>query len=336
MSVLGVGMARSDKVWVGFDLGGTKMMAAVVNDRFEVLGRVKRKTKAQAGGDAGLARVIETIEMVLKETGTDEERLGGIGIASPGPLDLDDGVILDLPNLGWVNVQLKKNVSKAFGVEVVVGNDVDVGTYGEYCRGAGKGARCVLGLFPGTGLGGGCVYEGRIIRGRKASCLEIGHIQVQPQGPLCGCGKRGCLEIMCSRLAISSAAAVAAYRGEAPNLLAAAGMDISNIKSSVLAASIAAGDKAVEEIVRSAARWLGVGISIGVNMLAPDVVVLGGGLVEAMPDIILKEAAKSAAEQVMPSFCGTYKVVPAKLGDDAGVIGAVGLIMEHSKAGGKL
>lgn len=162
--------------------------------------------------------------------------------------------------------------------------------------------------------------------------MEIGHIQVQPDGPLCGCGNRGCLERLSSRLAISAAAAEAAYRGEAPHLLATAGMDLKNIKSSVLAASIKAGDVAVEKIVRNASRWLGVGVSMAVNMLAPDVVVLGGGLVEAMPDLIVEEAAAASKEHVMPSFRDTYKVVPAKLSDDAGVIGAAAMIKQGFEA----
>jgi glucokinase len=325
-------MGAKEKYWIGFDLGGTKMMSCVFDDNLQVIGREKRKTKAQAGAEAGLKRIIETIDRSLADAGISRKQITGIGMSSPGPLDLNKGVILDLPNLGWVDVPLKKTLRKTFDVEVVVANDVDVGTYGEYFMGAGKDARCVFGIFPGTGLGGGCVYEGQILRGKTASCMEIGHVQVQPEGPLCGCGNRGCLETLSSRLAISAAAAAAAYRGEAPHLLATAGMDLKNIKSSVLAASIKAGDVAVEKIVRNASRWLGVGVSMAVNLLAPDVVILGGGLVEAMPDLIVDEVAAAASKHVMPSFRKTFKVVPAKLGDDAGVIGAAAMIKQEFEA----
>lgn len=303
-------------------------MACVLDSKFKVIGRVKRKTNGFMGAEAGVARIIETIERAMAEANVTRKQLGGIGLASPGPLDLNRGIILDLVNLGWKQVPIKRILAKTFGVDVVIGKDVDVGTYGEYRRGAAKKARCVLGIFPGTGLGGGCVYEGSVLRGRNGSCLEIGHVQVQPEGPLCGCGRRGCLEVMCSRLAISSAAMVAAYRGEAPELLKRTELNLKDIKSSVLAEAIAAGDKAVEGIVREAARWLGVGISIGVNMLSPDKVVLGGGLIEAMGSIIIPEAEKAARARVMSSFRDEFDIVPARLGDDAGIMGAACLIRE--------
>jgi glucokinase len=253
----------------------------------------------------------------------DPKDVAGIGVGSPGPLDLDNGVILNTPNLGWENAPLKKTLEKAFGCPALVVNDVDAGVYGEYRFGAGQGSRCALGVFPGTGIGGGCVYEGKIVRGRNRSVMEFGHMQVMPDGPLCGCGRRGCVEAVASRLAISAAAAAAAYRGEAPKLLeSAGGMDLANIRSSVLVDSVNGGDRVVEEIIRDAARWLGIAIGNVVNLLGPDVVILGGGLVEAMPEIYVEEVARSANARVMPSFEGSFKVVAATLADDATVMGA--------------
>jgi glucokinase len=321
-------MATATKVWVGFDLGGTKMQAKAFDDRFTELGGKRRKTKGAEGMTAGLARMVETIEELLAELGVPRERVAGIGVGCPGPLDLDAGVILYAPNLGWKNAPVRKTLEKAFGCPAAIVNDVDSGTYGEYLLGAGKGARCLLGVFPGTGIGGGCVYEGKILRGRTCSVLEIGHMQVQPEGPLCGCGRTGCLEAVASRLAIASAAAAAAHRGEAPYLLKAAGTDLGEVRSSVLAAAIQAGDAAVERIVRQAARWVGVAVGNAVNLLGPDTVVLGGGLVEAMPEIYLKETTASAVARAMPAFEGTFRVVAAELGDDATVKGAAGWARE--------
>ena len=313
-------------VWLGFDLGGTKMQAKVFDERFKELGGKRRKTKGNEGMQAGLARVIETIEVLLAETGIPRERLAGIGVGCPGPLDLDAGVILSAPNLGWKKAPVKKTLEAAFGCPTAIVNDVDSGVYGEYLFGAGKGSRCLLGVFPGTGIGGGCVYEGKILRGRRTSVLEIGHLQVQPEGPLCGCGRTGCLEAVASRLAIAAAAAAAAFRGEAPHLLAAAGTDLNEIRSSTLAEAIKAGDAAVERIVRQAARWVGVAVGNAVNLLGPDTVVLGGGLAEAMPQLFLEEVSASARARAMPSFETTFKVVAAQLGDDATVKGAAGWV----------
>ncbi|HEY3353589.1 MAG TPA: ROK family protein [Polyangia bacterium] len=310
------------RYWVGFDLGGTKMMAVVVDDAGKPIARKRRKTKAQEGAEPGLDRVVRTIREALEEAHVDRSQLAGVGIGVPGPLDPERGIVFDLPNLGWHNVPVAEALRGELGCPVVAANDVDAGTYGEYVLGAAVGARSVLGVFPGTGIGGGFVYDGQIFRGRHVSCMEIGHIRVLPDGPLCGCGRRGCLEAVASRLAIAAQAASAAYRGEAPRLLAAAGTSLENLRSGTLAEAIGAGDRVVRDLVVNAARWLGVAIGTLVNVLAPDVVVLGGGLVEAMPDLIVREAEAAARAQAMPAFSDTFRVVPAALGDDATALGA--------------
>ncbi|MFC1451758.1 ROK family protein [Verrucomicrobiota bacterium] len=320
--------------WVGFDLGGTKMQASVFNDKFKTVSRKRKKTRAKDDGYSGTDRIAATITQALEDAGIPGGRPAGIGIGCPGPLDLDAGVVLELPNLGWGRTDLKKELEDYFGCPAYVINDVDAGVYGEYRFGAAKNARCAVGVFPGTGIGGGCVYQGSILRGKTTSCLEIGHCQVLPQGPLCGCGKRGCLEAVASRVAISAAAASAAFRGSAPALLKEAGTDLSNIRSSVLARSIQAGDAAVESIVRDAASWLGVGIGTVINLLAPDVVVLGGGLVEAMPKLFKEEVSRSAREQVMPALRDGFRLALAELGDDAAVMGAAAWARQSATAGG--
>jgi glucokinase len=152
--------------------------------------------------------------------------------------------------------------------------------------------------------------------------MEIGHIPVVAEGSQCGCGRRGCLETVASRLSISAECAKAAYRGQAPHLLKEAGTDLANIRSGALASAIKSGDKIIERIVRDAARHLGRAIAAAVNMLAPDVIVLGGGLVEAMPKLYLDEVGEAVQRQVMPSFQRTYQLTCATLGDEAGTRGA--------------
>ena len=313
---------NDDSHWVGFDLGGTKMLATVFDARFKPLGRERRKTKGFEGVKAGLDRIISSIHTALDEAKLPPDQIAGIGIGCPGAVDLDRGVILEAANLGWKDARLKERLEDEFKVPVVVSNDVDSGVYAEYRFGAAKDARCVLGVFPGTGIGGGLVYEGKILRGKKFSCMEIGHIQVTPNGRLCGCGRRGCLETEASRLAIAAEAARAAYRGEAPHLLALAGTDLAEIRSGVLAESIRIGDVAIERIVRRAAEQIGTAIGNVINLLAPDVVVLGGGMVEAMPKLFVDTVDEAARQQAMPAFAKTFKTVAAKLGDDANVLGA--------------
>ncbi len=308
--------------WIGFDLGGTKMMATVFNGRFKKITSVRRKTKAYQGANAGVKRIAETIQRTMDDAGCTKSELKGIGIGIPGLLDLERGIILDAPNLGWTSVRIRTSLQRSFGCPVVISNDVDAGVYAEYHSGSAKGARCVLGVFPGTGIGGGCIYKGEIVRGERLSSMEIGHIQVMSDGPLCGCGQRGCLEAVAGRLAVSAAAAQAAFRGTAPHLLEIAGTDLSKIKSGALAASIDAGDRAIETIVREAAQWIGVGIAGVINLMAPDVVLLGGGLVEAMPDMFREAVETSARARVMSAYSSIFKVTVATLGDDATVTGA--------------
>lgn len=310
------------RVWVGFDLGGTKMNAVLFDRKFEPLSRRRKKTKGSEGATAGIERIRLTIEKLLEEAGLTPAQLGAIGVGCPGPLDLDEGVILAAPNLGWKDVPLKKILEREFGCPVRICNDVDAGVYGEYRFGAADGARTALGVFPGTGVGGGLIYQGEIFRGAHASCLEIGHVPVVLDGALCGCGRRGCLETVASRLAMSAEIAKAAYRGQAPHILSVAGTDLANLRSGTIQEAIEAGDTIVESIVRDGARFLGFALAGAVNLLAPDVIVLGGGLVEALPRIYMDEVGAALQRHVMPSYQKTFELRVAKLKDDAGAMGA--------------
>lgn len=311
----------TEQNWVGFDLGGTKMHAVLFDRRFQVLSRRKKKTRGHEGAEAGLERICATIDKLLEEGGRTRQQLSGIGIGIPGPIDMEAGVIIEAPNLGWKDVPLQDLLEKKYGCPVAVCNDVDAGVFGEYRFGAAEGARTALGVFPGTGIGAGMIYEGRIFRGKKSSCLELGHVPVVAEGAPCGCGRRGCLETVASRLALSAEVAKAAYRGQAPHLLRVAGTDLANIRSGVLAESIEAGDKIVEQILREGARQLGLAMAGVVNLLLPDVIVLGGGLVEALPKIFLEEVSEQLKKRVMPAFTKAWDLRVAKLGDDAGVMG---------------
>ncbi len=319
---------NADKYWMGFDLGGTKMLATLFDCDFNPVQSRRKKTKGHEGADAGMSRIADTIEKVLDDAGVKHEQLAGIGVGCPGPLDLDAGVIIEAPNLGWKNAEIRKTLEARFGCSVIISNDVDAGVYGEYRFGAARKSRCVVGVFPGTGVGGGCVYEGKILRGKNSSCMEIGHISVMPDGPRCSCGQHGCLESVSSRLAISAAAAQAAYRSQAPNLMEAAGTNLSDIRSGVLADAIDAGDTVIEKIVRQAAHHIGVAVGSVIHLLGPDTVVLGGGLVEAMEELILKEVRQTAVDFVLPSYKDTFQIVAAKLGDDSAVIGAAAWTQE--------
>ena len=316
------GQTSERDLWIGIDLGGTKMFAAVCDANFEIVGRKRKSTKGHQGAEAGVERVVQTIEQAIEDAKVTRDRIAGIGFAAPGPLDLIDGIILETPNLGWRDVPICKLLKKEFGCPVTLLNDVDAGVYGECQFGVAKDAASVVGLFPGTGIGGGFVRNGDILSGSRYSCFEVGHIRVHPDGPLCGCGRRGCLEAVASRLAIASACAKAVYRGQAPRLKEIAGTDLCDIRSGALKQAIKEGDTVVEQIVRDAARQLGTAAGSIVNLLHPDIILLGGGLVEALPEIYVKEVQNAADDQIMPSFKKSFRVCASELGDLAAIKGA--------------
>ncbi|NNE00664.1 MAG: ROK family protein [Pirellulaceae bacterium] len=314
--------ANSKNVWIGFDLGGTKMLTVAYDEKWKVLGRRRRKTRGRDGSDAGIARIGSTIAKLIEECEIDVDRIAGIGIGCPGPIDLEKGRLLSTPNLGWKDVEVAHDLKKKFGCPVVVLNDVDAGVYGEYQFGAAKDSRCVVGIFPGTGVGGGCVYEGNILQGAGISCMEIGHTRISGSNKSSGSAFPGSLEAEASRLTIAAEAAKAAHRGDAPHLFKESGTDLAEIKSGALADSIKNGDKVVQRLVEESAQTIGYAVANVVHLLSPDKIVLGGGLIEAMEDLIIRNVRKTARNNVMPVYKDRFEVVAAKLGDDAGVMGA--------------
>ena len=323
---MGKGLSEGDYI-VGIDIGGTKMMAAVLDHKFKIVGRCRKKSRSSKGDEKTEDRLTRVVKTAIEESGV--SAVAGIGVGSPGPLDPETGVIIDTPNLAWKDFPLAKHLSDAFGVPVAVDNDVNMGTYGEWHFGKVKDCQNVVGIFPGTGIGGGLIINGSMFRGATGAAGEVGHMTVEVDGPYCGCGKRGCLEAVASRIAIASQVAALAARDDAPYVLENAGTDLSKIRSGVLAKAIAAGDTMVEGVVRKAAYYVGIAVANLINILSPDAVVLGGGLVEAMEELYMSEVERAVKEHAMPFLRKGVKIVPAKLGDDAVLLGAAKLIAER-------
>jgi glucokinase len=312
---------EAPRYWIGFDLGGTKMQCALFDRKMKKIAQQKRRTRQELGVQGGLDRIVETIRRVLNEAKIDETQISGIGIGCPGPVEWDTGVVRVAVNLGWQNVKVGQFLSKRFECPVEVLNDVDAGVYGEHVAGAGVGARTTVGIFPGTGIGGGCVYDGQILRGKHLSCMEIGHIKISGSPRQGGSNMTGTLEAEASRLALAGELAKLAYRGEAPNLYKAVGTDIGSIRSRVIFEAIAAGDTEVEKAMAVACEAIGHSIANIVLLMCPDCIVLGGGLVESMPERFLKLITSVAKSSIFECYRDQFEVKVAKLGDDAGVIG---------------
>lgn len=323
---------KTGPFWVGFDLGGTKMLACVLDQDYQVLATARKSTGGAEGAAKGKRKILQLIHEVIAEAGMHPKGLQGIGIGCPGLVNPDKGILIDAPNLGWRNMGLGTMLKTEFKRPVTVLNDVDAGTYGEYKLGAGKGARSLLGVFPGTGLGAGFVYNGQLIMGRRVSCMELGMIYLP--GTHLGSNEFGAviLEDLTSRLALASQAGVACYRGQAPVLHAKTKGNINDIRSKALAASFRGGDEAAMVLFRNSVRYLGMGVAAVVNLLAPDQIMLGGGLVEELPNLYLELLREEVQRYAVPGLTPGIKYTLAKLGGTAVAVGAVAWLRETEGA----
>ena len=324
--------SKNKKFAIGIDLGGTKLLAALLDKNNRVLSSVKLKTRIEEGKDAFFEKIQESVASVMSEAKVGFEQVVGLGMGCPGVIDHEDGVILSSPNIPFLeNMPLGRKLEDLLGLDVVLENDVNTGLYGEHQFGAAEGYKNVAGIFVGTGIGGAFIFDGRLYRGATGAAGEVGHMLIDPLGPVCGCGRRGCLEALAGRLAIASEAAAIAAKQQAPKLFKEVGADILKIKSGVLERAVQGGDRAIEELIVRKARIIGIAMANIVNLLNPDLIVLGGGVVEALPDIIVKEASEAMTELAMPAMSKRVKVVASKLKDLAIVMGAAKLIWDKKE-----
>jgi glucokinase len=307
---------------VGIDLGGTKIYAAVVNQNGDILATARKKTKFELGFDKVVERITNCAKLALQKSGISLEQIKGVGVGSPGPLDLVNGKIIETPNLKWKDAPLRDRLLENLNLPVKIDNDGNVGILGENIFGAGKNAKHMVGLFVGTGIGGGIIVDGKILHGFNENAGELGHMILDPSGPVCGCGNNGCLEAFASRLSIEREIRVAALHGEKTTVFN--GMDDKNdrLRSKRLAEAYKNQDTAVTAAINKSAKYIGFGVASLLNIFNPEVVVIGGGVVEAIGQPYVDLVKQTAEQNVFPIALRNVEIVPAKLGDDSAVLGA--------------
>jgi len=307
------------------DIGGTKVLGVIFNSKKEVVYRLKKKTKA--GGDSS-ANVEEVIINVAKElinaSGIKKNDIHAIAAGAPGVIDQDKGVVLFSPNLPWKNYNIRKPIEDEFGCPFYIGNDVNVGVLGEYKYGAAKGYKNVVGLFVGTGMGGGLILNGELYTGNKFKAAEYGHMILDPEGPLCNCGQRGCLEAFSSKQGMSSYIRQQVSRGRKSSM--AEYVENGVFKSKALKNALSEGDAVACEAVNRACHYLAIASGNLVNTFSPDVVVYGGGVIEAVGDIFIEKILSEVDRYCMPSIRTTVDFKKAALGDDSILYGALSMI----------
>ncbi len=315
---------------VGVDMGGTKILAAVVDASGDILSTAKIPTQAKDDTSIVIDRIAECIQEAIQKSGVTTDTIQAIGIGAPGPLDPETGVVIFAPNLGWKDVPLKTELESRVGIPTFVDNDVNVGTLGEHTYGAGKGIQNLVGIFVGTGIGGGIILNGELFHGASKTAGEIGHIVVKADGPKCGCGTRGCLEALASRTAMAKQFRKAVHKkGKKSIITQLTNGDLGLIKSGILAKALRSKDKLTLKIFKETTKYLGVGIGSIVNFLNPDMIVLGGGVVEALDDKFINNIRKAAKKYALPDTLKGVQIVRAQLGDDAGVLGAAALARQR-------
>jgi glucokinase len=299
---------------IGIDIGGTKTIFGLFDETFALVDELKIKTRAEKGEKEFSRRLAQSVEALMRRA--DEKRLTlmGVGIGCAGTLDRENGVLKTSPNIPFLTgYPLKKKLVKLTGTGVFLGNDVHMGLYGEHRLGAAAGLKHVLGVFFGTGIGGAIIIDGKLYEGANGAAGEIGHTLMSPLGHLAGSERQGVLDDFASRNAIAGEAAAMAAKHMAPCLNKLAGADVYKIRSRTLAEAIAGGDAKLEEMVRSRARMAGIVLSNLVDFLSPEMVVLGGGLVEAMPALFLKEVESGIREHTNADVRKALKVAVAAL-----------------------
>ena len=309
---------------IGLDLGGTKILALVVASDGAVLGRALRPTP-QAGAAALLEGLAGAARDAAAAAGIAVRDACGVGLGAPGPTDPEAGVLLEPPNLpaDCHDLPLGALLPPLLGAPVRVENDANAAALGEHRFGAGRGQSDMVYVTISTGIGGGIIVEGRLVRGAGLIAGEIGHMLVAPEGAdLCGCGRTGCWEAICSGTGLARQARAAAAAGEAPALLALAGGDVARITPSLLLQ--ATGDPAVAAIATRAVLYNGVGLRNLLHLLSPGLIVIGGGLTHAW-DRLIAPAADWALGTAMHRAATACRIVPAQLGELVGGLGAAAL-----------
>jgi glucokinase len=326
--------ARNDGAPVlGIDLGGTKVLAGVVDGAERIVARAKRPTPAKQGNAAVFQAVLDCAGEALEAAGVAPGELAAACVGSPGPIDPVRGVVLFSANMQVRDLPLAIELGRALGVPTLLRNDVRVGAYGEFRLGAGRGHASLLAAFVGTGIGGCVIEGGRIVEGATGNAGEIGHVVVKAGGRKCGCGRRGCLEAMASRSAMARRITKAIGKGVASSLADKVSEKGEKLKSRDLAQAYHAGDAlALKEVGRSA-KYLGLTIGGLVNLLGPEVVVVGGGVTEALGEPYVEEIRRWARTQILTDPEERIAIRPAALGDDAGVLGAALMAREAAATG---
>lgn len=309
---------------IGIDVGGTNVKIALVDDKGKIIYSNKVPTYAEMGYEYTINNIKQAITELLKETQKKPEDIQGIGFGFPGQIDYTKGIVRLAPNLpGWVDVPIAKMIEEEFKIPTRIDNDVRCAALGELNYGAGKSCNNLICITVGTGIGSGLIINGKLVRGASNVAGEIGHIKLQiHDGPLCGCGDTGCLEAFASGPSIVAMAEEYIKGGKSTKFREMANPDITPY---IVAEAAKANDPVAKRIFTIIGEYIGIGMASVVNLLNPEKIIVGGGVADC-GDLLLNPIRETIKKRAMKIAGETVEVVPAQLGNTAGVIGASLLI----------
>ncbi|MBT8404263.1 MAG: ROK family protein [Gemmatimonadetes bacterium] len=320
----------SEQRWiVGVDIGGTNLVVGVVPAAGGPPRALRgRATDAARGPEAVVTDIVRMAREAVREVrdveGGAAADVVGIGVGCPGPIDRENGVVVESPNLRWRDYPLRDRVEALVDWPVVVDNDANCATYGEWWQGAGRGSRSLVGITVGTGIGGGYILDGRLVHGASDGAGEVGHTTINLSGRRCACGNEGCLEAYASGPAIAARAREGLELGAESVLHALVENELERVTAATVYEAVLVGDQYATGVMTETAKFLGAGIANAINMLNPEVVVIMGGVTQAGEHLFvpLKAEVRRRAFRAMADAC---RILPAELPNTSGVVGAAGI-----------
>lgn len=314
-----------DPIYASIDLGGTSIKCAFGSADGSIRASASIPTESHLGPEGVLSRMAQLVRQLETRTG---HRPSGAGIGIPGLVDLKNGFTRFLPNFPtkWRDVPVRETLAPLIGCDVFLLNDVRMATLGELTFGHGRDAGTMVFFALGTGIGGGITIDGRLRLGPLGAAGELGHVTIEPDGPLCGCGNRGCLETLISGPALTGTAVRLLRSGQSPELHEVTGGDIAQVTPQTIAEAVKRGDQSLGAEVIRAAEYLGIGIANVVTSIHPDLVVLGGGVAQ-MGDLLLAPVRRTVLERVRMFPADTVRIERSQLGEQAGTLGGIALAM---------
>jgi glucokinase len=312
---------------LGIDLGGTKLRVALTDLEGHMIARRDVPTEPAKGPEQVLNKIVAMVGDLTRNG--EMERVLGVGLAAPGPLDLNTGVLIVAANMpGWHNVPHQKELSGRLQKPVYIDNDANAAAVGEWQFGAGKGLRNVLYMTVSTGIGGGVISEGHILHGARGLAGEVGHMTIDIHGPKCACGNTGCLEVLASGTAIARQAVELIKTGLPTALTDMVGDDLTKITAQLVTKAAREGDGLALELMQRVGEYIGIGLVNLFHLFNPEMAIIGGGVSQA-GDLIFVPAREIVHHRTMEGFHEGIPIIPATLGDDVGLLGAAALVLSH-------